>query len=143
MKNDKILLVDDEEDFTSALSERLENRGLKVVSAESGMEAVRKVKEEHFDAIVLDMLMPEMDGIETLKQLLNNNPDLQIILLTGHATVSKGVEAMKHGAMEFLEKPVDIDKLMKHINEAKTQRILLAEKKLEEKTWEILKKYGW
>jgi len=143
MPDEKILLVDDEEAFATALSERLENRGLKVVTAENGPEAIDKVKEERFDAVILDLLMPEMDGIETLKYLLNENPDLQIILLTGHGSLEKGIEAMKVGAMDFLEKPANIEKLMEQIKEAKTKMLLLSEKKMQEELQQILKTKGW
>ncbi len=143
MKDAKVLLVDDEEDFVSALSERLESRGIKVDTAGSGVEAVEKAGGEKFDAIVLDMLMPEMNGIETLKVLLEKNPELQVILLTGHASLNKGIEAMKLGAMDFLEKPADIEKLMKQIEQAKTKRLVLTEKKMGEELDKILKTKGW
>ena len=84
-----------------------------------------------------------MDGIETLKRMLADNPDLQVILLTGHATLAKGVEAMKLGAMDFLEKPAEIQKLMEKIEQAKANRMLLVEKRSEEKLKEILKTKWW
>lgn len=143
MADDKVLLVDDEEEFTRILSERMETRGLKVVTAKTGPAALEKAKEEKFDAIVLDMFMPEMDGIETLKRLLEINPDLQIIMLTGQATMEKGVEAVKLGAMDFLEKPADMDKLLARINEAKAKKMVLVEKRTEQKIKGILKSKGW
>jgi DNA-binding NtrC family response regulator len=143
MADEKVLLVDDEEEFTSILSERMEARGLTVVTARDGDAALKKAKKESFDAIILDMLMPEMDGIETLKRLLEVNPDLQIIILTGHATVEKGVEAVKLGAMDFLEKPADIDKLMAKIKEARAEKMVLVEKRSEAKIKKILKSKGW
>ena len=108
----KVLLVDDEPHFIKMLAERLSVRGFSVETAGGGSEAVERVKEEPYDAIVLDLLMPEMDGLETLKQLKEINPDLQVILLTGHGTVDKGVEAMKLGAMDFVEKPADFHDLL-------------------------------
>jgi len=143
MADEKVLLVDDEEEFTHILSERMEARGLTVVTARDGRAALKKAKKEPFDAIVLDMLMPEMDGIETMKRLLEMNPDLQIIILTGHATLEKGIEAVKLGAMDFLEKPADIDKLMAKINKAKTKKMILVEKRTEAKIKKILKSKGW
>ena len=143
MANDKVLLIDDEEEFTHALSKRMEARGLKVTAANSGPDALKRVNEESFDAVVLDLLMPEMDGIETLKRLLKKSPDLQIILLTGHASIEKGVEAIKLGAMDFLEKPADIDKLMDRVKKAKARRMLLVEKKMAQKVSDILEKKGW
>ena len=143
MTDAKILLVDDEEDFVSALSERLESRGMKVDTADNGIDAIEKADQMHFDAIILDIQMPGLDGIETLKKLHEKNPDLQIILLTGHATLEKGIEAMKLGAMDFLEKPADIEKLMNQIKEARTNKLLLTEKRMEEELEKILKSKSW
>jgi DNA-binding NtrC family response regulator len=143
MAGDKVLLVDDEKEFTSVLSERMESRGLKVATADSGPAAIAKAETEHFDAIILDLKMPGMDGIETLKRLRTINPDLQIIMLTGYATVKKGVEAMKLGAVEFLEKPADIKELMEKIREARTRRLVLVEKQTEERIRDILESRGW
>jgi DNA-binding NtrC family response regulator len=143
MADVKVLLVDDEEEFTRILSERMEARGLKVVTAENGSAALKKAEDERFDAIILDMFMPEMDGIETLKRLLEINPDLQVIMLTGHATLEKGVEAVKLGAMDFIEKPADMDKLLARISDAKAKKMVLVEKRAEEKIRGILKSKGW
>jgi DNA-binding NtrC family response regulator len=139
----RVLLVDDEEDFTTALSERMEERGLDVDVSDNGPEAIEKVRGKGFDAVVLDLAMPGMDGIETLKRLLGQNPDLQVILLTGRATVRDGVNAMSAGAMEFLEKPVDLELLMTKIREAQANRVLLTEKRAEEAITDILQKKGW
>ena len=139
----KILLVDDEKAFTEVLSERMEARGFSVEIADSGPVAIKKVKEKSYDAIILDLAMPEMDGIDVLKILLNENPDLQIIFLTGHATLEKGIEAVKLGAVDFMEKPVDIDTLLEKVNEAKSKRDLLSEKASENNIKDILKKKGW
>jgi DNA-binding NtrC family response regulator len=138
-----VLLVDDEEQFLKVLSQRLEGRGLKVDTSTSGEEALKKVKGKDFDAIILDLVMPGMSGIETLKRIRSENPDLQIILLTGHATVEKGVEAIKAGAVDFVEKPADMNKILEKIAEAKRKRILLVEKEHEEHVKEILKSKGW
>ena len=143
MSLEKVLLVDDEEDFVNALSERLEARGLEVSKASNGKEAVDRSNKDKYDAVILDLQMPEMDGMETLKVLLKENPDMQIVLLTGHATVSKGIEAMKFGAMDFLEKPVDFDKLMNIIKEASAKKMILTEKKIQEELKNILTTRGW
>lgn len=139
----RVLLVDDEEDFTAALSERMEERGLDVDVSDNGPDAIEKVRGKGFDAVVLDLAMPGMDGIETLKRLLGENPDLQVILLTGRATVRDGVKAISAGAMEFLEKPVDLELLMTKIREAQVNRVLLMEKRAEEAITDILQKKGW
>jgi DNA-binding NtrC family response regulator len=139
----RVLLVDDEEDFTAGLSERMEERGLDVDVSDNGPDAIEKVRGKGFDAVVLDLAMPGMDGIETLKRLLGENPDLQVILLTGRATVRDGVKAMSAGALEFLEKPVDLEVLMTKIQEAQVNRVLLTEKRAEEAITDILHKKGW
>ncbi|MFH1437991.1 MAG: response regulator [Pseudomonadota bacterium] len=133
MSETTVLLVDDDEDFTSVLSERFEARGLNVVTAGGAPEAARQAARIKFDAVILDLLMPGMDGIETLKMLMRTNPDLQVIVLTGHATVDRGIEAMKAGAMDFVEKPADIDGLMALIEEAKAKRVLLAQERMNKK----------
>ena len=128
-----VLLVDDEEKFLEVLSQRLEIHGVKADSAQTGEEALVKIKNKGFDAIVLDVMMPGMGGIETLKRIRKENPELQIIMLTGRGTVDKAVEAMKVGAIDFLEKPADINKLIDKIGEAKKKKILLVMKNVEER----------
>lgn len=92
-----------------------------------------KVRNTSFDAIILDMMMPGMGGLETLKKIREHNPDVQIIMLTGRGTIDKAVEAMKEGAIDFLEKPADIETLLGKIEKAKEQKILLVMKNIEEK----------
>lgn len=138
-----VLLVDDEEQFLKVVSQRLGMRGLKVEAATSGDEAIKKTEQRDFDAIILDLVMPGKSGIEVLKEIKTKHPDLQIIILTGHGTVEAGVEAIKEGAVDFLEKPVDFEKLMKKIEEAKNKRFLIIEKKHEEHLKEILQSKAW
>jgi len=138
-----VLLVDDEPDFVEALAKRMETRGLQVVTAENGKVALDKAKDQSFDAVVLDLAMPEMDGIETLKRLREVNADLQIVLLTGHATVQKGVEAMKLGAMDFLEKPAAFKDLLAKVLKATEKTALLVEKRTSDEVAEVLGKQGW
>jgi two-component system OmpR family response regulator len=139
----KVLIVDDEREFSDVLAERMESRGFQVDIVESGAEALRKVGKRTYDAIVLDLAMPKMDGIETLRRLLEANEDLQIIILTGHATMEKGIEAVKQGAAEFLEKPADLDLLVEKIKAAQSKKFLLFEKRMEDAVTEIMKKKGW
>ncbi|MBW2528300.1 MAG: response regulator [Deltaproteobacteria bacterium] len=143
MGGTKVLLVDDEEDFVGALARRLESRGLQVTTAENGKVALEKAQDTTFDAVVLDLAMPTMDGIETLKRLRELNPDLQIILLTGHATVQKGVEAMKLGAMDLLEKPAEFQEILQKIEQASERSMVLVEKRTSEEVAEVLRKKGW
>ncbi len=140
---DRVLLVDDEKEFTDVLSERMSSRGVEVDVAATGMEAIERIQKKSYDAIILDLVMPGMDGIETCRRLLEQNPDLQVILLSGHATVEKGVEATRLGALDFLEKPADLQKLMERIESAKARKMLLVQKRSEEKIRDILKSKGW
>jgi len=138
-----VLLVDDEEQFLDALTQRLETRGLKVKAVTSGEDAVDQVEDHNFDAIIVDLAMPGIDGIETLKRIKEKRPDLEIIMLTGHATVKSGIEAMKLGADDFLEKPVDLNVLLEKIGEAKNKRMLVVEKGRQEEVKKILKSKTW
>lgn len=121
MSIDRVLLIDDEVEFVDTLAERLRARGLEVEVAYSGMDGVRKSQETKFDAVVLDFAMPGMDGIATLKALLAGTPDLQVMLLTGQATIRAAVEAARLGAVDILEKPTDITTLMEKIREARAR----------------------
>ena len=130
---EKVLLVDDEEKFLEMMAERMRARGMQVSTAVSAAEAILLAETESFDAIILDLKMPEMDGLEVLKILKKKRPDSQVILLTGHASVEKGIEAMKLGATDFLEKPADLNELAQKIKAAQTEKMLVVEKALEEK----------
>ncbi len=143
MDDHRILIVDDEEEFTSLLSERLTARGLRVETAASGAGAIEQVAAGNFDVVVLDMVMPGMDGIETLQHLREHDSDLQVILLTGHATVEKGVHAMKLGAADFLEKPAELNELLGKIREAYSRKLILIEERNTKKIDDILKSKGW
>lgn len=140
---EKILLVDDEAEFLEALSERMRVRGMDVVTSASARDALETVEQGAFDAVVLDLMMPGMDGLEALRILKQKDPKLQVILLTGHATVEKGVEAIKSGAMDLLEKPADIEVLTEKIKQASAQRMLLVSQEAEDKIKDILASKGW
>ena len=139
----KVLLVDDEQDFLETLSSRLEMRGLKVSAVTSGEQAIAEAKEQEYDAIVVDLSMPGIDGLETLKRIKANNPNAEIIMLTGHGSVASGVEAMKLGAGDFLQKPVELTELMSKIGEAKGKRMLVLQKQSQEELRNILKTKSW
>ena len=139
----RVLLIDDEEEFTAALAERLEMRGMAVDTASDGETALEKIAARDYDAVLLDLAMPGWDGIETLKRIKKERADLQVVLLTGHATVGKGIEAMKLGAMDLVEKPVAFRDLLQKIEEASAKKALLVEARLEHELDEILRKKGW
>ena len=140
---EKVLLVDDEKDFLEVMAERMTARGIEVSTASSAAEAIRLAEKESFDAIIVDLMMPEMDGIEALKLLKKKTPETQVILLTGHATLEKGIEAMKLGAVDFLEKPADMNQLTKKIKKAHAHKMMVVEKQIEEKMKKIMGLKGW
>ena len=139
----RVLLVDDEEAFLETLSQRLEIRGLTVCSVNSGEEALVQLEKRNFDVTVLDLCMPGIDGIETLEHLKKEDPDAEIIILTGHASVNSGIKAMKLGAEDFLTKPVDIGVLLEAITVAKEKKMLVLEKKSQDEIRNIIINKGW
>lgn len=114
MKMEKfaILLVDDKEEFVSALSNRLLLHGMEVHTATKGEDALAMLQEKTTDVVVLDVVMPGMDGLETLRRIKETYPHIQVILLTGHASTKEGIEGMRLGAFDYLMKPVDIEVLI-------------------------------
>jgi DNA-binding NtrC family response regulator len=139
----RVLLVDDEEDFTRTLAARMSLRELQVDVAGDGITALKMAQESIYDAVILDLAMPGIDGIETLKRLHVQNPDLQVMLLTGHATLEKGIEAVKLGAMEFLEKPVNLELLLEKIAAARDKGSRLREQRQAAAIDDILRSRGW
>ena len=140
---EKVLLVDDEEEFVETLAERMRTRGMDVSTSHSGADALQLVDEAAFDDVGLDRKMPGIDGLEALKRIKHRRPDIQVVLLTGYASVANGVEAIKEGALEFLEKPVDLASLTDAIHKAKATKMVLVEKETEEKIREILHHKSW
>lgn len=141
--SERVLLVDDEVDFLQSLQERMELRGMRVTTAENTDAAIAAIDSKVFDAVVLDLQMPGMDGIEMLQHIKDVNPDMQVILLTGHATLEKGIQAIKLGAMDFMEKPADIDALTEKIKKARDKTMDLAEQKAKDQAKQIMKRRGW
>lgn len=130
MATDRVLLIDDEAEFVEVLAERLRTRGLEVEIAYSGMDGVKKSQMTKFDAVVLDLEMPGMNGIATLKMLLAGTPDLQVMILTGQATIKTAVEATRLGAVDILEKPLDITTLLEKIHEARARHVSRAAERI-------------
>jgi len=130
----RILIVDDEERFRLTLSKRLAERGLEVgATAGTGKEALQEIGGKAYYVVILDVKMPGMDGIQTLGEIKKINPHIEVILLTGHASVDSAVDGMRLGAYDYLMKPCDIEVLMGKINGAydikagRDDRILQAE----------------
>lgn len=141
--SEKVLLVDDEQEFLDTLAERMRNRGIDVETTTSAEVALKQADNVAYDAIVLDLMMPGMDGLQVLQILKKKNPDIQVILLTGYATLNKGLEAMKLGALDFIEKPADIKILTEKIKEAQAHKMMLVEKKVEKKMKKLIQEKAW
>jgi len=143
MNETRVLLVDDEEEFVTALAERLRLRGIGVETAANGARALEMAGARVFDAVLLDMAMPGLDGVQTLKSLLRINPDQQVVVLTGRATLGQAVEAMKLGALDLLEKPVEILTLVARIEEAALRRSHLEDQRIDRQVKDITRSRGW
>jgi len=130
----RVLLVDDEKDFVEMLSLRLVDVGERVTPAYSGRECLEILEKENIDVVILDIKMPGMDGIETLREIKRRFPIVEVIMLTGHGTTETAVEGMKLGAFDYLMKPADIDELFYKLQDAFKKKTIQQEKieKLEE-----------
>lgn len=124
-----VLLVDDETDFLDSLTERLSLRSLQVITATSGPEALELLTARPVDVVVLDVRMPGMDGIETIKEIKKSHPLVEVILLTGHASLQASIQGMELGAFDYLLKPAAIDELVYKIQDA-FQKKSFQEKKI-------------
>jgi DNA-binding NtrC family response regulator len=138
-----ILLVDDEKEFLEILSQRFELQGFHVEAVYSGQDALDLLTHKSYDAIILDLSMPGMDGMETLKEIKARRPNMQIIILTGHGTMETGIEAMKLGASDFIEKPVGFDVLVNKVIIAQNKRQELIDQKQEKELMKIMTSKGW
>jgi len=139
----KVLLVDDEKDFVETLAQRLEVRDFDVRSSLSGDDALGLIQEHDFDVIVLDVLMPGKDGIETLREIKDMKPLIHVIMLTGHATVETGIKGMKLGAYDYLIKPADTEYLVDKITKAYNLKTEHEERIRKAEIENIIKRRGW
>lgn len=127
-----VLLVDDEIPFLETMEKRLIKRGLTVFTATSGEAALEKLQEhEDIEVVILDVKMPGMDGIQTLSKIKGKHPLMEVIMLTGHATVESGIEGMKQGAFDYLMKPCDMELLLEKVKQAATRKQIHDEKIVE------------
>ena len=143
MRPDRVLLVDDEESFVEILAERMRSRGLEVSCATSGREALKKAQEAVFDAVVLDLAMPGLDGLETLRRMRKLQPDLQVMILSGRATVKTAVEAIQLGAIDIFEKPTEVETLVERIRSARAARLAKDDQATQEEIDAIMRNRGW
>ncbi len=114
----RVLLVDDEETYVDTLRKRLTRRGLAVLVANSGEQALAVLADNPVDVVLLDVKMPGMDGMETLGRIKRNHPRVEVIMLTGHANVDVALRGMEQGAFDYLMKPAEMDDLYYKIQDA-------------------------
>ena len=137
-----IMLVDDEVPFVETMEKRLKKRNMETLTAFSGTECLEKLKtHQNLDVVVLDVIMPGIDGLETLKEIKSTYPLIEVIMLTGHATVELGIKGMKLGAFDFLMKPCDIEELVGKVEEATRTKRQQESKIKDAERNDLLRKY--
>ena len=114
----RVLIVDDEDDFRETIVKRLNARKILAEGAASGVKALQVLENKDFDVIVLDVKMPDMDGIETLRHIKKLKPEIEVIMLTGHASVEFGLKGMQLGAFDYVMKPAPLNELLDTIGQA-------------------------
>ena len=124
----KMMLVDDEERFLFTTKKLISRKGYEIVTASSGAEALEELGSSNIHVVILDVKMPGMDGMETLKAIKKKYPLVEVIMLTGHGTVESAVDGLKSGATDYLMKPTDVNELIKKAEEAFEKRQRLEEK---------------
>jgi DNA-binding NtrC family response regulator len=138
MKGSKILLVDDEVVFTNNMSKLLSNRGYRVIAVNSGDAAIRAMQEDDFDVVVLDLKMPGMDGITTLKEIKKLGLFTETLILTGHGSIDTALEAIKLGAYDYLTKPCEIGDLVAKIEGAWEKKDDAQKKDIQDKIQKVV-----
>lgn len=127
MEHSRILLVEDDMSLCALLSLELKKRGFQIVSAKNGREAVAKLSTDGFDAVVTDLKLGDIDGLAVLQKAKQEQPDIEVVLITGHGSIDTAVAAMKAGAFDYLTKPVEPEELVIILNKALEHRQLLGE----------------
>jgi len=138
MKGSRILLVDDEVVFTTNMSKLLKSRGYRVEAVNSGDAAIRELQNQDFDVVVLDLKMPGMDGISTLKKIKRLDLFTQTLILTGHGSIDSALEAVKLGAYDYLTKPCEIDDLVEKIEGAWQKKDSEVKEEMQENVQKII-----
>ncbi|MFW2367198.1 MAG: response regulator [Desulforhopalus sp.] len=122
MVETKLLIIDDEIEFASTLSQRLRLRGLDATDVHSGTEGLARLAEIAPDIVILDLKMPDMNGLDVLVNIKEHDPAIEVIMLTGHGSGAAGIQAMEKGAFNYIMKPVDLNELLEKINLADEKR---------------------
>ncbi len=138
-----VMVVDDEVEFVDVLAERLEARDFVVHKAYSGDEALKELDAHKVDVVILDVVMPGKSGIETLHEIKHKQPLVEVIMLTGHATVETAIEGMKLGAYDYLMKPTETPDLVQKINGAVARKREHEERIRRAEINGIVKRRGW
>ncbi len=138
MRGSAILLVDDEEVFTNNMSRLLKGRGYRVSTANDGDSAIQALRKDNYDVVVLDLKMPGMDGITTLKEIRRLGLFTETLILTGHGSVDTALEALKLGAYDYLAKPCEIDDLVEKIEGAWKKKDTAEQKDMQEKIQKVI-----
>ncbi len=125
-----VLVVDDEQEFREMTVKRLNKRNLCCYGAENGEEALEQVEQKAIDVVLLDVKMPGMDGIMTLREIKRMRPNVEVVMLTGHASVESGIDGMRLGAFDYLMKPIELEPLIEKLKEAYSKR-KMHQKKIE------------
>jgi len=141
--NVKVMIVDDEIEFVEMLAARLEAREFAVATAGSGSEALAKLRDQGVDVVILDVVMPGQDGVETLGEIKKINPLTEVIMLTGHATVETAIEGMKRGAFDYLMKPTETEDLVAKIKKARERKAEQEDRIKQAEIKEIIGRKGW
>jgi DNA-binding NtrC family response regulator len=125
-----VLIIDDEKAIRKTLSEILSYEGYKIDEAENGEEGLKKFREKTYDVVLCDIKMPKLDGIEFLEKAREANPDVPVIMISGHGTIETAVEAVKKGAYDYISKPPDLNRLLITIRNATDKTNLVTETKV-------------
>lgn len=128
MEKFRVLVIDDEVDFVETIVKRLRDRGLEAEGALSGPEGLQLLDNKEFDVIILDVKMPKMNGIETLREIKKKSPLVEVIMLTGHGSVESGIRGLQLGAFNFVMKPVPLNELLKQMTQAYERKLIEEER---------------
>lgn len=138
MPGKKILLVDDEKVFTENITRLLNNRGYDVTAVDRGEDALKLIEKEKYDVVILDLKMPGIDGIVTLKEIKKLDTFTEILILTGHGSIDTATEALKLGAYDYLTKPCGIDELVMKLKGAWERKESIEKKEMESKIQKVV-----
>ena len=134
-----LLIVDDEEQFLASISKSLELRDFNVTAVNRGEKALEVARQQPIDIVLLDLKMPGLDGEETLKQLKDEHPWMEVIILTGHGTIDSAAACTRKGAYSYLQKPCGLEQMLESLIDAYKKRVMNKTKMDEKKMDELLK----